>query len=139
KPDGIVRLKGAYVVKCVGCDVDENGKPVCVHVEYIEGTKSGEEGANIKVKGTIHFVDANNAVDVKLNMFDYLIIDGPEDYMDRVNPNSLTVLNGKAEKFLATAKAGERFQFLREGYFIKRDVEGEEYNSIVALKDSFNK
>ncbi len=139
KPDGIVRLKGAYVVKCVGCDIDENGKPVCVHVEYMEGTKSGEEGANIKVKGTIHFVDANNAVDVKLNMFDYLIIDGPEDYMDRVNPNSLTVLNGKAEKFLATAKAGERFQFLREGYFIKRNVEGEEYNSIVALKDSFNK
>lgn len=139
KPDGIVRLKGAFVVKYVGCDVDENGKPECVHVEYIEGTKSGEEGANIKVKGTIHWVNANDCVDVKLNMFDYLIEDGDGDYMDRINRNSLTVLNGKAEKFLAVAKAGDRFQFLREGYFIKRDVEGEEYNSIVALKDSFNK
>ncbi len=137
KPDGIVRLKGAYVVKYKSCDLDENGNVVAVHVEYLEGTKSGEEGANIKVKGTIHWVNANDSIDVKLNMFDYLIIDGPEDYMDRVNPNSLTVLNGKAESFLKDAKAGDRFQFLREGYFIKRNVDGEEYNSIVGLKDSY--
>ena len=70
-------------------------------------------------------------------MFDYLINDGDGDYMDRVNPNSLTVLGGKAEKFLASAKPGDRFQFLRQGYFIKRNVDGEEYNSIVGLKDSF--
>lgn len=137
KPDGIVRLKGAYVVKYKSCDLDDNGNVVAVHVDYLEGTKSGEEGANIKVKGTIHWVSANDSIDVKLNMFDYLIIDGPEDYMDRVNPNSLTVLNGKAESFLKDAKAGDRFQFLREGYFIKRNVDGEEYNSIVGLKDSY--
>lgn len=137
KPDGIVRLKGAYVVKYKSCDLDENGNVLAVHVEYLEGTKSGEEGANIKVKGTIHWVNANDAFDVKLNMFDYLIIDGPDDYMDRVNPNSLTVLNGKAEGFLKNAKAGDRFQFLREGYFIKRNVDGEEYNSIVGLKDGY--
>ncbi len=137
KPDGIVRLKGAYVVKYKSCDLDDNGNVVAVHVDYLEGTKSGEEGANIKVKGTIHWVNANDSIDVKLNMFDYLIIDGPEDYMDRVNPNSLTVLNGKAESFLKDAKAGDRFQFLREGYFIKRNVDGEEYNSIVGLKDSY--
>lgn len=137
KPDGIVRLKGAYVVKYKSCDIDDNGNVVAVHVDYLEGTKSGEEGANIKVKGTIHWVNANDSIDVKLNMFDYLIIDGPEDYMDRVNPNSLTVLNGKAESFLKDAKAGDRFQFLREGYFIKRNVDGEEYNSIVGLKDSY--
>ena len=137
KPDGMVRLKGAYVVKYAGVEQDADGNVTCVHVELLEGTKSGEEGANIKVKGTIHWVNANDSVDVRLNMFDYLINDGDGDYMDRVNPNSLTVLNGKAEKFLASAKPGDRFQFLRQGYFIKRNVEGEEYNSIVGLKDSF--
>ena len=137
KPDGMVRLKGAYVVKYAGVEQDADGNVTCVHVELLEGTKSGEEGANIKVKGTIHWVNANDSIDVRLNMFDYLINDGDGDYMDRVNPNSLTVLNGKAEKFLASAKPSDRFQFLRQGYFIKRDVDGEEYNSIVGLKDSF--
>lgn len=137
KPDGMVRLKGAYVVKYAGVEQDADGNVTCVHVELLEGTKSGEEGANIKVKGTIHWVNANDSIDVRLNMFDYLINDGDGDYMDRINPNSLTVLNGKAEKFLASAKPGDRFQFLRQGYFIKRNVDGEEYNSIVGLKDSF--
>ena len=137
KPDGMVRLKGAYVVKYAGVEQDADGNVTCVHVELLEGTKSGEEGANIKVKGTIHWVNANDSIDVRLNMFDYLINDGDGDYMDRVNPNSLTILNGKAEKFLASAKPGDRFQFLRQGYFIKRNVDGEEYNSIVGLKDSF--
>ena len=137
KPDGMVRLKGAYVVKYAGVEQDADGNVTSVHVELLEGTKSGEEGANIKVKGTIHWVNANDSIDVRLNMFDYLINDGDGDYMDRVNPNSLTVLGGKAEKFLASAKPGDRFQFLRQGYFIKRDVDGEEYNSIVGLKDSF--
>ena len=137
KPDGMVRLKGAYVVKYAGVEQDADGNVTSVHVELLEGTKSGEEGANIKVKGTIHWVNANDSIDVRLNMFDYLINDGDGDYMDRVNPNSLTVLNGKAEKFLASAKPGDRFQFLRQGYFIKRNVDGEEYNSIVGLKDSF--
>ncbi|MEG2274256.1 MAG: glutamine--tRNA ligase/YqeY domain fusion protein, partial [Clostridia bacterium] len=130
KPDGIVRLKGAYVVKYVGCDTDENGKVLAVHVEYLEGTKSGDEGSNIKVKGTIHWVSANDCIDVKLNMFDYLINDGDGDYMDRINKNSLTVVTGKAEKFLQSAEVGQRFQFIREGYFIKRNSDNE-FNSIV--------
>ena len=116
--------------------MDENGEVKAVHVEYLEGTKSGEEGANMKVKGTIHFVNANDCVDVTLNMFDYLIMDGDGDYMDRVNRNSLTVLKGKAERLVAEAPVHTRFQFLREGYFIKRN-EQNEFNSIVGLKDSF--
>ena len=136
KPDGIVRLKGAYIVKYTGCEQDENGNVTCVHVEYLPGTKSGEEGANMKVKGTIHWVNANDCADVTLNMFDYLINDGDGDYMDRVNRNSLTVLHGKAEKIVAEAPVHTRFQFLREGYFIKRN-ENNEFNSIVGLKDSF--
>ena len=90
----------------------------------------------MKVKGTIHWVNANDCADVTLNMFDYLINDGDGDYMDRVNRNSLTVLNGKAEKIVADAPVHTRFQFLREGYFIKRN-ENNEFNSIVGLKDSF--
>lgn len=136
KPDGIVRLKGAYIVKYTGCEQDENGNVTCVHVEYLPGTKSGEEGANMKVKGTIHWVNANDCADVTLNMFDYLINDGDGDYMDRVNRDSLTVLTGKAERIVADAPVHTRFQFLREGYFIKRN-ENNEFNSIVGLKDSF--
>lgn len=135
KPDGIVRLKGAYVVKYKSCELDGEGNPAVVHVEYIPGTKSGEEGANVKVKGTIHWVNAADCEDVTLNLFDYLINDGDGDYMDRINPNSLTVLHGKAEKFLSGAGKGDRFQFLREGYFVCRG--NGEYNRIVGLKDGF--
>lgn len=135
KPDGTVRLKGAYVVRYKSCDFDAEGNPETVHVEYVKGTRSGEEGANIKVKGTVHWVNAADCLDVTLNMFDYLINDGDGDYMERINPDSLTVLHGKAEKFLASAAKGDRFQFLREGYFVCRG--GTEYNCIVGLKDSF--
>lgn len=138
KPGGTVRLKGAYIIKYAGVDTDSDGNVTAVHAEYIEGTKSGEEGANVRVRGTIHWVGATDAIDVTLNMFDYLINDGDGDYMDRINPNSLKVLHGKAEGFLREAKPGERFQFLREGYFIKRK-QGDEFNSIVALKDSYPK
>ena len=69
-------------------------------------------------------------------MFDYLILDGDGDFMDRLNPNSLVVLKGKAEKFLSTTAVGTRFQFMREGYFIKAKGENT-YHSIVPLKDSF--
>jgi glutaminyl-tRNA synthetase len=135
KPDGIVRLKGAYIVKYASVDTDEDGNVTAVHVNLIEGTRSGEAGADMKVKGTIHFVDANNSSDVTLNMFDYLLLDGDGDYLDRINPNSLTILKGKAEKFLDNAVKGEKFQFLRQGYFVKRAPN--EYNSIVGLKDSY--
>ena len=135
KPEGTVRLKGAYVVRCVGYETDENGEPCVVHVEYIPGTKSGEEGAAVKVKGTIHWVNAADCADVKLHLYDYLIKDGDGDYMDRLEPDSHTVLNGKAERFAVAAPEGERFQFLREGYFVSKG--NGEFNCIVGLKDGF--
>lgn len=135
KPDGTVRLKGAYIIKYAGCDFNRDGSVAAVHAEYIPDTKSGGEGAKMKVKGTIHWVNARDCADVKLNMFDYLISDGDGDYMDRINPNSLTVLASKAERFVQNAPVHTRFQFLREGYFIKRNET--EYNSIVGLKDSY--
>ena len=137
KKDGYVRLKNAYIIKCDDVLLNDDGTIKELLCSYVPESRSGADTSGIKCKGTIHWVSAEDSIDVRLNMFDYLINDGDGDYMDRVNRDSLTVLNGKAEKFLADAKAGERFQFLRQGYFIKRDVEGQEYNSIVGLKDSF--
>ena len=135
KPDGTVRLKGAYVVKYAGCERDKNGVPTVIHVEYIPGTKSGEEGAAVKVKGTIHWVNACDCEDITVNMYDYLIEDGDGDYMERLNRDSVKVLHGKAERFAAAAEKGTRFQFLRQGYFIAKG--GGEFNGIVGLKDNF--
>ena len=135
KPDGTVRLKGAYVVKYAGCETDKNGVPTVIHVEYIPGTKSGEEGAAVKVKGTIHWVNARDCEDITVNMYDYLIEDGDGDYMERLNRDSVKVLHGKAERFAAAAEKGTRFQFLRQGYFIAKG--GGEFNDIVGLKDNF--
>ena len=135
KPDGTVRLKGAYVVKYAGCERDKNGVPTVIHVEYIPGTKSGEEGAAVKVKGTIHWVNARDCEDITVNMYDYLIEDGDGDYMERLNRDSVKVLHGKAERFAAAAEKGTRFQFLRQGYFIAKG--GGEFNGIVGLKDNF--
>jgi glutaminyl-tRNA synthetase len=135
-PDGMVRLKGAYIVKYSGVDLGANGEVSAVHCEYIEDSKSGGANAGIKVKGTIHFVDAKNALDVTLNMYEDLILDGDGDFAERINPNSHVILHSKAERFLQSAKAGDRFQFLRQGYFIKTQKENQ-YNSIVDLKDSY--
>ena len=135
KEGGTVRLKGAYVVKYAGCELGADGRPEVVHVEYIPGTKSGEEGASVKVKGTIHWVNARDAEDITVNMYDYLIAEGDGDYMDRLERDSLRVVHAKAEPFVARAKRDERFQFLREGYFFARG-EGV-FNSIVGLKDGF--
>ena len=138
KPDGIVRLKGAYIVKYIGVEKDENDNVTAVHCEYIEDSKSGGVNAGMKVKGTIHWVDSKTCFDVKLNMYDSLILDGEGDFADRINPNSLIIESGKAEYFLKNAEAGDKFQFMREGYFVKTLKENE-YNSIVSLKDTFNK
>lgn len=138
KPDGMVRLKGAYIVKYKSVEKDSDGKVTAVHCEYIENSKSGGENAGIKVKGTIHWVDALSAVDVTLNMYESVILDGEGDFSERINPNSLIILNSKAEAFLKNAKPQDKFQFLREGYFV-RTKEDNVFNSIVALKDSYNK
>lgn len=138
KPDGIVRLKGAYIVKYVGVDLGQDGEVEAVHCEYIEDSKSGGVNAKMKVKGTIHWVDSATAFDVKLNMYDSLILEGEGDFAERINPNSHIILNGKAEYFLKDAKSEQRFQFLREGYFVRTENENE-YNSIVSLKDTYNK
>ena len=90
-----------------------------------------------------HWVNANDCVDVTVNRFDYLINDVEGDLMDRVNKNSKTVVRAKAEKFIVeNAKAYDRFQFMRQGYYMavsNFDKSAPVFNEVVGLKDSFNK
>ena len=148
-PGAMVRLKGAYIVTCTGCRKDENGKVVEVFAEYDPATRGGNPPEGVKVRGTIHWVDAGNCVDAEIRLFDRLFtVPDPDradvDYMECLNPNSLTVLTGcKLEKSLADAKPGDGYQFLRLGYVCAdcKDSTPEKlvFNRSVELKDSYKK
>ncbi|MCI8487205.1 MAG: glutamine--tRNA ligase/YqeY domain fusion protein [Clostridia bacterium] len=139
-PGGTVRLKSGYIIKCTGYDgTPENVERV--HAEIIEGTRSGEDNSGIKVKGVIHWVNGK-AVKAELRLYDYLLIadDTAPDFNDRLNPESLVVKHGYAEEYLASAKKGDSYQFMRQGYFCRDSKEdGLVFNRIVGLKDAYNK
>ncbi len=146
KPDGEVRLMGAYIVKCNEIVKDKNGKIVELKCTADLETANGMPADSRKVKGTIHWVSAMHAVDATCYLYDNLFTlentgDVPEgtDYLDYLNPESLKKLEGcKLEPSVADVPAGTRMQFVRMGYFIK-DKEPGRYNRIVTLKDSFAK
>ena len=148
-PGNEVRLKGSYVAKCTGCIKDENGKVIEVLAEYDSESGGGNPKDGRKIKSTIHWVDANTAVDAEVRVYDNLFSDadpdgGDKDFLDCLNPNSLQVLKGcKLEKCLKDAKFPNSYQFMRKGYFCvdNRDSSAEHlvFNRSVALKDSFNK
>lgn len=142
KPDGEVRLKGAYIVRCVGYDTDAEGNVTCVHVTYDPETKSGL--CERKVKGTLHWVSAERAVKAEFRLYEPLLLEaeaGDErDFIDRLNADSLVVKQGFAEPALAGAAVGDRFQFLRVGYFCADPdsaAGAPVFNRIVGLKDSY--
>jgi len=141
-----VRLKSAYIVRCTGYRQDESGNVVEVFAEYDEATRGGNTPDGRKVRGTIHWVDANTAVDVEVRLYETLFSvpdpENGEDFIACLNPKSLEVLKGcKAERMLKDAKIGDAFQFLRLGYFTpdSRDFTPEHpvFNRSVALKDSY--
>jgi len=143
KPDGEVRLKGAYIVKCVSWETDENGEVTCVHCTYDPETKSGE--CERKVKGTLHWLNAADAVKAEFRHYDVLMRDAAEgeeveDFTELLNPNSLEIKEGFVEPALADAKPGDKFQFIRMGYYCA-DPDGTKehpvFNRVVGLKDSF--
>ncbi len=144
KPGGEVRLKGAYIVKCTGYETDGAGNVTLIRCTYDPGSKSGENAR--KVKGTLHWVNAAYAVPARFRLYEQLLLDETdggdeaEDFVDRLNPASLTELAGFVEPALAAAPAGERYQFMRIGYFCA-DLDGVDgapvFNRIVGLKDSF--
>ncbi len=162
-PDGLeCRLKGAYLVKCTGCVKDENGNVTEVLCEYDPDSRGGDPADGRKVKGaTLHWVDAENCMDAEVRLYDNLFSDatpdGPDkDFLDCLNPGSLTVLTGcKVEPEMRKVAAefdkqenrtgvnAPTFQFMRVGYFCldNRDSTAEHlvFNRSVSLKDSFKK
>ena len=147
-PGNEVRLKSAYIVKCTGCEKDENGNVTTVYAEYDPQTRGGNTPDGRKVRGTIHWVDANNYVDAKVNLYDNLFtVSDPEagdrDFLDFLNPDSLVVKSGcKAEKSIEEYTVPANFQFMRQGYFCLDKESTKDniiFNRSVSLKDGFNK
>lgn len=147
-PGLLVRLKHAYIIECHNFIKDESGKITEVHCNYIPESKSGNDTSNIKVKGTIHWVSAAHAKKAEVRLYDRLFkVENPSaedgDFKDYINPSSLTVVeNALIEPSLVAAQVGERFQFLRNGYFcVDKDSSPEKlvFNKTVGLKDSWSK
>ncbi len=147
KPDGEVRLMGAYIVKCNEIVKNADGS-----IKELRCTADLETGASMpadgrKIKGTIHWLSATNCDDVNVMLYDRLftienVADIPEDktYNDYLNPDSLKKLTAcKVEKSLGEAKPGDKFQFVRTGYFVKDTKYDGTFNRIVGLKDSYPK
>ena len=158
-----VRLKGAYIIKCEDFVKNENGEVVELKCSVDMDSRSGSEGANRKVKGTLHWVSAAEGVPCEYRLYEPILSEEVEeeaqsaeaeldedgkvaeaapaaDFMSRLNPNSLTVKQGFCEPFIAHSEVGSSFQFLRMGYFCK-DRDSTEampvFNRTVALKDGF--
>ena len=144
-PGNEVRLKNAYFVKCTDFVKDENGNVTEVHCTYDPATRSGSGFEGRKVKGTIHWVDAKTAVDATVRLYENLIQEGDEvlkDDYSNLNPNSLVEMpNCKLEAAFKGVQPGERFQFLRHGYFCADSKDSTEerpvFNRIVSLKSSY--
>ena len=147
KPGGEVRLMGAYIVKCNEVIKDENGKVVELRCTADLESGNGNPVDGRKVKGTIHWISAQNAKEVTLMLYDKLftienLSDIPEDktYNDYLNPDSLVkVEKALVEKSLDDAENGEKFQFVRNGYYCKDSKYENTFNRIVGLKDSYPK
>lgn len=146
--DREVRLKNAYIIKCTGVKKDAEGNIEEIYAEYDPESKSGMEGANRKVKGTLHWVSANHCLKAEVRIYDRLFnVENPgadeRDFRELLNPESLKVLdNCYVEQYLAEKKAGDYLQFQRIGYFtpdISSSPEKLVFNKTVGLKDSWAK
>ncbi len=158
-PGNEVRLKNAYIVKCTGCKKDENGNVTEVYAEYDPETRSGMEGANRKVKGTIHWVSCDHCLEAEVRLYDRLwMVENPRDELARLQDEGLTPLEAMkrmknpnsleirpvcyVEKFVSNAKPLDHFQFQRIGYFtVDKDSTKEHlvFNRTVSLKDTWTK
>lgn len=146
-PGNEVRLKGAYFVKCNDVIKDENGNVTEIHCTYDPETKSGSGFTGRKVKGTIHWVDANSAVPCEFRLYAPLILDSDNEedkdkhFLEQINPNSMEILNGYIEPSAKDAKPQDKYQLFRHGYFNVDPKLSKEnkivFNRIVSLKSSF--
>lgn len=148
-PGNMVRLRYGYVVKCLGCEKDADGKITTVHCEYLPDTKSGTPGADsVKVKGNIHWVSAAHAYSAEIRLYDRLFKEahpgaGDRNYLDDINPDSVKTINAQLEPALKDAKPEDSFQFERHGYFVadrKDSKPGQPiFNRTVTLRDHWQK
>ena len=143
-PGKEVRLKGAYFVTCTDFVKDDNGNIMEIHCTYDPESKGGNSPDGRKVKGTLHWVCADDCVTAEARLYDYMMLDNPDDPSGEMimNPESIIIRdNCKAEPSLKEAKKGDRFQFMRNGYFCvdTKDTTDEKlvFNRIVPLKSSF--
>lgn len=147
-PGKEVRLKNAYIIKCTGCTKDAEGNITEIQAEYDPESKSGMPGADRKVKGTLHWVNADDCVKAEVREYDRLFnVENPSaddrDFRELLNPNSLHVNNNcYVERFAATMKPGQYLQFQRTGYFMA-DLDTTDdapvFNKTVGLKDTWAK
>lgn len=148
KPEGEVRLKHGYIIKCEEVIKDAEGNVVELHCTYDPDSKTGGATANRKVKGTIHWVSAADALEAEVRLYDYLIEtdekgEVPADFLNAVNKNSLEVLHHvMVEPSAALTAEGTHYQFLRQGYYVvDKDSTPDHlvFNRVVGLKDSWAK
>ena len=148
-PGQEVRLKNAYIVKCTGCNKDEDGNITEIYCTYDPDTKSGMPASNRKVKGTLHWVSCRHAVPAEVRLYDRLfMVENPgeekdKDFRELLNPDSLKVLkNCYVEKYLLDCKPMDHFQFQRIGYFTPdkdSTIDRLIFNRTVSLKDTWAK
>ncbi len=147
-PGAMVRLKSAYIVQCESFTKDADGNVTEIRCSYIPGSKSGGDNSGITVKGTIHWVSAEHAAAAEVRLYDRLFkVEDPSseegDFKDYINPDSLQVIsNAFIEPSLKNATNGERYQFIRKGYFcLDKDSTPEKpvFNRTVTLKDAWAK
>ena len=147
KPNGEVRLRSAYIIRCDEFVTDSNGTVVELHCTYDPDTRSGTGSSDRKVKGTIHWVSAEHAVDAEVRLYDRLFTEvnpnTADDPNSLLNPNSLESVAAKLEPTLADLAVGEAVQFERLGYFspdvVDDSASSRVFNRIVTLRDSWAK
>ncbi|GHT86544.1 glutamine--tRNA ligase [Spirochaetia bacterium] len=148
-PGNSVRLRYGYIVTCTGFDKDAAGSITAVHCTYDPETRGGNAPDNRKVKGTIHWLSAEDAIPIEVRIYDHLFaaerpMEAPpgKSFLDNLNPHSLEIVSkAYGEKGLAAAAAGDRFQFERLGYFVKDTPAGGTpvFNKTVGLRDTWAK
>ncbi|GAB3275307.1 glutamine--tRNA ligase/YqeY domain fusion protein [Larkinella harenae] len=146
-PGGMVRLKGAYIIKCEEVVRDNAGELIELRCTYIPESRSGSDTSGINVKGTIHWVSVAHAVEAEVRLYDRLLTsEDPSsedrDFKEFINPKSLEIVRAYVEPTLKSAKTGDRFQFIRKGYFcVDSDSTDDQlvFNRTVTLKDTWAK
>ena len=141
KVGGYVRLKNAYIIRCDEVVSGDNGEVSELKCSYVPSSRSGNDTSGIKVKGVIHWVNADDCVDCEIRKYEYLLKDAAypgQDFSERMNYDSIHVFNGKAEKYLGEVTDGAGFQLMRKGYYKKITENGKlVLSEIVSLKDGY--